>query len=202
MPYKDKEKQKEYMKDYNKQYEKDNPEKVKKTKRRYRENNPQKIKEIGKCYRKNNAEKEKERHFQWNKNNREWINKYYRNRGKTDLKFNLNKKIRCLIWQSLKGNKNGRHWENLVNYTLNDLIKHLKKTIPEGYCWRDYIKGKLHLDHITPIRAFIFGTPEDEEFKQCWSLYNLRLLPAEENRLKQDKIINPILLGFLLSEVK
>ena len=74
--------------------------------------------------------------------------------------------------------------------------------MPKGYCWQDCLEGKLHIDHIIPIKAFIFNKPEDEEFKQCWSLHNLRLLPAEENLSKSDNITNPVLLKLLLEEIK
>ena len=55
------------------------------------------------------------------------------------------------IRKSLKSNKEGRHWEGLVGYTLKDLIRRLKKTVPSGYTWQDFLEGKLHVDHIIPI---------------------------------------------------
>ena len=163
-----------------------------------------------------NRKKKLKQNIEWNKDNpertKEITAKYYlknkdkiaknhrlymKYKCKKDLKFNLNHRISKEIYVSLKGNKSGKHWEDLVGYTVNDLMKYLKKTIPKGYNWIDYLKGKLHIDHIIPIRAFIFARPEDEEFKQCWNLYNLRLLEAKENILKKDSITNPILLGLL-----
>lgn len=138
--------------------------------------------------------------------NRENINKK-RNirantRRRTDLKFNLIDKMHSMLNHSLKGNKNGLHWEKIVGYKLNDLIKRLKKTMPIGCTWKDFLKGKLHIDHIIPIRAFVFKNPEDEELKQCWSLDNLRLLDCNENILKNDSINNPILLGLILKNCR
>ena len=118
------------------------------------------------------------------------------------LKYRVNSNIHKAIWKSLKGNKMGRRWESLVNYTLNDLKKRLNKTMPEDNTWNDFMEGNLHIDHILPIKLFQFKTPEDKEFKQCWSLYNLRLLPAKENLSKNANITNPILLGLLLKETK
>jgi len=193
-----KEKQKEYKKRYREKY----PEKYRKSLKRWRENNSEYCKE----YQKNKYIENKERYSeisqQWRKNNLErW--KKYQNwwqeiQRKTNLKYNLNKKIRHAICQSLRGNKNGWHWEDLVGYTLDGLKKHLNKTMPEGYTWKDYLEGKLHIDHIIPIRVFEFKTPNDKEFKQCWDLYNLRLLTKEQNLLKNDSVNNPILLGLLL----
>ena len=209
--------QKEYMKKYNKQYRKDNPEKKKhwyeknpeymkeyqkqwyiKNKERlsekykkYRKENHELIKEWRRIYYEENREKVIERNKQWQKDNSNCISKYLRNKRRTDLKFNLNRKILGAIYKSLRGNKKGRHWEDLVGYTLSDLIKRLKKTMPEGYTWKDYLKGRLHIDHIIPISAHNFTRAEHTDFKRCWALKNLRLLPAKENLIKNDKLFEP-----------
>jgi len=203
------EKIKEYKKlwyknnpEYDKQYYKDHPRDCSDYHKGWYKNNTERENEKHRQFNKANYKKLKEYKEQWLKNNPKYMGEYERNRRKIDLKFNLNRKIKDMMSHSLKGNKRGRHWESLVNYTLNDLIKRLKKTMPRGYTWQDYLKGKLHIDHIIPIRAFEFEIPEDKEFKQCWNLYNLRLLSVEENILKGDKIINPILLNLLFNEVK
>ena len=118
-------------------------------------------------------------------------NKYTKNKRKTDLKYNLNRRIGNAIWWILKNNKNGRHWEDLVGYTTDDLIKRLLKTMPSGYDWDDLLRGKLHIDHIIPISAFNFTDTRHIDFKRCWALNNLRLLPAKENLIKGSKLIRP-----------
>ena len=40
-------------------------------------------------------------------------NKYLRNKRKTDLKYNLNCKVRKTIWKSLRGSKDGNKWQDL-----------------------------------------------------------------------------------------
>jgi len=162
--------------------------------KKWRENNPIKAKIINK--RCNDKRRKNSKYKSWCKT---YARKYMRNRLRIDLKFNLSHRIKKSIWETLNRNKNGNHWENIVGYTLKSLIKRLKTTIPKRYSWQDFLNGKLQIDHIIPIRAFVFDSPEDEEFKQCWSLGNLRLLPTEENILKKDKIINPILLGLLIT---
>ena len=92
---------------------------------------------------------------------------------------------------SIKGNKNGRHWETLIGYKLNDLIKHLKSTMSKGYTWQNYLEGKLHIDHKIPISVFNFSKPEHPDFRRCWALSNLQLLPAKENIVKRDKLTKP-----------
>jgi hypothetical protein len=122
---------------------------------------------------------------------KEFINRYYLQRRKIDLKFNLNGRISVAMGHSLKGNKAGRHWEDLVGYTLDDLLKRLKKTMPQGYNWQNYLDGELHIDHIIPISAFNFTKTEHIDFKRCWALGNLRLLLAMKNWKKHAKLDKP-----------
>jgi len=197
---------KEKRKEKNKQYREKHHEKELKRKRLYYRNNLEKIKEDSKQYYNKNSKEMQERMYQWRKNNPgymyQWrknnpgyMYQWRKNNHRTDLKFNLNDRMRRAINHSLKGNKNGRHWETLVGYTLDDLVKRLKKTMPEGYCWEDCINGRLHLDHKIPISVFNFEKPEHIDFKRCWDLKNLQLLPARENLIKSNKLEKPFQLS-------
>ena len=146
----------------------------------WRKNNPETEKEIKRRYRKKHRSERCEYNQQWRKG------KY-----KTDLKFNLNSKISKSVRKSLKGNKAGRHWESLVGYTVKDLKKRLQSTMPEGYNWQDFLQGKLHIDHITAKKYYNFTKYEHIDFKNCWALSNLQLLPAEENLIKGAKLYKP-----------
>lgn len=187
----------------NKQWRKNNPEKQKEMAKRYRLKNSKEISEKRKIYYQNNSEEEKEstRRWQknnpekvneysknWTKNNREKVNKYKKNRRKDDLIFRLNENIGNVIRQSLKENKKGRHWETFVNYTLDELKKHLESTMPEGYTWEDYLAGGLHIDHKIPKSIFNITSAKSKGFQKCWALENLQFLPALENIRKADKL--------------
>ena len=108
-----------------------------------------------------------------------------------DLKFNLNCRMSCMIWYSLKGNKNGKRWQDLVGYTTEDLKKRLKSTMSPHHNWNDYLEGKLHIDHIMPKSVFNFTDSNHVDFKRCWALSNLQLLPAEENLKKSNHLTKP-----------
>jgi hypothetical protein len=97
--------------------------------------------------------------------------------------------MRSGITDSLRNNKNGCHWENLVGYTLSDLKDHLQKKFLPGMNWENY--GKWHVDYIVPISAFNFNKSEHLDFKRCWALKNLRPLWAKENLRKGNKINQP-----------
>jgi len=204
---------KEYMKEYHKKNKEkhkiwieNNREKIRESDRLYYKNNTKKVNEknkrwaiknmekvniIKRRWDKNNPKKKSEINKLYSINNRIKINESNRNRRKTNLNVNINRRMTTAIGLSLKGNKRGRKWETLVGYTLNDLIKRLKKTIPEGYTWQDFLEGRLHIDHIVPKKVFNFSRPEHIDFKRCWALNNLQLLPARENILKGAKLSRP-----------
>ena len=178
-----------------KQWRIDNPERAKATRENHYLNNKSKILKQTKQWQKDNPDKRKEISKRYIKNHRleiyirtgNWLN-YKR---KTDLKYSLDHRISESIRRSLKNNKAGRHWEDLVGYNLKDLIKRLEKTMPESYTWQDYLEGKLQIDHIVPISIFNYSKPEHPDFKRCWALENLRLLPARENLIKKAKLEKP-----------
>ncbi|MBA7543245.1 hypothetical protein ES705_35575 [subsurface metagenome] len=181
--------------EYAKQYLENNPEKVKENQKQWYEDNRKRERGKQKQYYINNREKVIKQSREWRKNNPEKMKNFqkewYKNKYKTDLKFNLNSKIAIAICISLKGNKAGRKWESLTGYNSADLIKRLNNTMPVGHTWQDFLSGELHIDHKIPISAFNFTRPEHADFKRCWALNNLRLLPAKENLIKHNKLDRP-----------
>ena len=83
------------------------------------------------------------------------------------------------IWEALKGRKASRRWEELVGYTVGDLMKHLENRFEPWMTWKNY--GKWHIDHIKPKSLFQYETAEDPEFRKCWSLENLQPLEMGAN---------------------
>jgi hypothetical protein len=175
-----------------------NSERAKENNFKYRKENLEKIKKHELYYRKINLKKcleqDKKRTQRWKIKNPEKAKNVQRKANakyRRTIKGYISKNIGTGIWRSLHKNKNGAHWESLVGYTMGDLKKRLIKTIPKGYTLQDYIKGKLHIDHIIPISAFNYQTAGDLDFKQCWGLKNLQLLPATDNMSKKAKIKEP-----------
>jgi hypothetical protein len=116
--------------------------------------------------------------------------RYATTKGK--LSHNLSRGIAL----SLNGNKSGRHWEDLVGFTLSELKTHLEKHFLPGMTWENY--GSWHIDHQIPIAAFNFSSPEHFDFKKCWSLKNLRPLWAKDNIIKKDRLDKPFQPSLLL----
>ena len=94
----------------------------------------------------------------------------------------LNNNMRVGMNESLqKGTKAGRHWETLVDFTIDQLKTHIEKLFKPGMTWENYGTA-WHIDHKIPIAAFNFERPEDIDFRICWSLKNLQPLEASINR--------------------
>ncbi|MCK9597718.1 MAG: HNH endonuclease [Sphaerochaeta sp.] len=112
-------------------------------------------------------------------------------RFRSNPKARVNARMASAMGASLKGNKRGRSWEKLAGYTCDQLIKHLKGTMPEGYSWSDFMGGDLEIDHVIPQAVFNFSSPSHIDFKRCWDIKNLQLLPARKNRQKGARIDAP-----------
>lgn len=173
--------------EYRKEYYQKNKEKVIKWHEKYRKKYPKRINARGLKWRENNPEKVKAmRRMIYAK-----LDKGKRNmRLRTDWLNNpdrrINVCIRSLIWRSLKDGKNGRHWEDLVGYSINDLKKHLESQFKEGMSWDNY--GQWHIDHVIPISIFKIENEKSKGFKKAWALENLRPMWAKDNMKKHNKL--------------
>jgi len=130
--------------------------------------------------------------YQRNKRKILEINKRYKEkRLKIAPQFRLNTNISTYIRISLKGDKQRRHWENLVGYNLVTLKHHIENQFESWMTWDNYGK-KWHIDHIKPVCSFQYTTTNDIEFKNCWALSNLRPLAAELNlkKAQEDKLLS------------
>ncbi|MFC1454124.1 hypothetical protein ACFLQL_02990, partial [Verrucomicrobiota bacterium] len=123
----------------------------------------------------------------WDAKNKAYYKKYNRKLYST-VKGKLNCNMSGSIRKALKGNKVGRHWENLVGYTIAELKQHLEAKFKSGMTWNNYGVYGWHIDHIIPKDFFKFTSEKDVEFQYCWSLNNLQPLWAKDNLKKQNKI--------------
>lgn len=141
-------------------------------------------------YNKDWRRKNKERIAAYQKNHREEHKESYNARFRAyrrkNPKYALSHSIALSVWYSLRDSKNRHHWEDLVGYILEDLVRHLEALFKEGMNWENY--GAWHIDHKIPIAAFNFTKPEDTDFKRCWALANLQPLWKIENLKKSNKI--------------
>ncbi len=156
--------------------------------KRYYQDNKEGLKEYSRQYHQNNKESIKECTKQYHQDHKEQERVYWKKRHRENPKFRLNACMSSGIGRSLRYrniSKNGRHWESLVDFNLEELIIHLEGLFQLEMTWKN--QGKWHLDHIKPISLFNFESINDPEFKECWNLDNLQPLWAEDNIRKSNK---------------
>lgn len=106
----------------------------------------------------------------------------------TDPLHRLSNNIRGNMYHALKTKKNGRKWEYLVGYTLQDLVNHLTPLLGENMTWDNY--GSVwHVDHVIPKSWFKYESTEDAKFKECWALSNLQPKLKLDNILKGNRFV-------------
>jgi len=162
-----------------------NPERQKAYEEKFHAAHP----ERGKEYRQRSKEKNPEAYQRWyNRGNK---------KRRATLKGKLCDNVASNLYQSLKGDKEGKRTFEILGYTYKQLKQRLTRTMPDGFSWQDYMAGKLHLDHKVPISVFNFKKTTDIDFRRCWALKNLQLLPAIDNikkGAKLDKHFQPSLI--------
>jgi hypothetical protein len=166
---------KEQRQKYYKNWELKNLKKVRLKNKEWSKNHRDKCRAWAHSWRKRNLDKANEQ-----------AKKRYRKRC-LSVSFRISKRISRGIWQAIRENKNGRHWETLVGFTLVDLKKHIESQFVGGMNWEAFMRGEIHIDHKIPRSRFRYKKPEDMEFKLCWSLDNLQPLWANDNLEKNDK---------------
>ena len=187
-----KEEYKDYFKEYyikNKEkrqiYEKTrrakHKDKLKAQSNEYYAKNKTVIKKAQKIYNSKRKEKTKLYNKEYRLSHKDEINAQKLLKQKSSPKDRLNHSIRNAIRISLNGNKNGRHWESIVGYTLTQLINRLEKQFTENMAWDNYGKDGWWIDHKIPISAFNFTKPEHTDFKKAWALKNLQPMWGIEN---------------------
>lgn len=193
---------------YNKQYRSKNVDKIKKLKSIYEENHKEKIDQYYKTY--NDTHKEKRKQYynsaknevkEYQKKNRSSIikkrNERERRKRKTDLSFVLRKDISSRILSVIKshgGSKNRKSIIDYLSYSIQELKEHLEKQFEPWMTWKNHGKYNAkvwgdndqatwtwQIDHIIPQSKLPYSSMQDDNFKKCWALSNLRPLSAKQN---------------------
>lgn len=125
---------------------------------------------------------------------REIKNKRKQKRRKEDPAYRLRENISVEIRDILKQHKAKRSFLTYLNYSLKDLKLHIESLFEPWMNWNNQGKYKnwndndlstwtWQLDHIIPHSTLKYTSMEDDNFKKCWDLDNLRPLSAKQNVL-------------------
>jgi hypothetical protein len=132
-------------------------------------------------------------------NNKDKVNstsrKNYQNNFHIRLRKVLSSSIRISLFDN-NGTKNGSSILTVLQYSIADLKLHLEKLFEPWMNWNNYgIYSRetwddndqntwtWQIDHILPQADLPFSSMEDENFKKCWQLENLRPYSAKQNLL-------------------
>lgn len=159
-------------------------------------------------YRKSASEKIKEYHINYRLLNKEKLKinkrKYDKNAYYQNPKFKIRILISNSIFSFLKKKKRVKQqscWKFLP-FSKEQLKQHLESLFEPWMNWNNHGQYKLkvwddqdqstwtwQIDHIIPHSSFHYSSMEDEDFKICWSLNNLRPLNSKQNLLESNRKI-------------
>jgi hypothetical protein len=211
---------KDCLKKRSKNWAKNNPDKKKESDKKFREDNIEYLKQQKKDYIENNKNVVAARKKEWYNLNKERIlkdrleyratHKEQRNiqdceRRKNDPVYRLRTNMSKVINQRLKDidSSKGGSIIKYLSYSFKELKIHLEQQFEPWMTWNNYGRYDVQIwndnntatwtwqiDHIMPQSLLPYSSMEDDNFKKCWSLENLRPLSAKQN----------ILLGTALSK--
>lgn len=162
--------------------------------RNYRSNNKLIISKFKKEYYKNNKELIRAYQFKNKIRIQNSVNKQRCGRRKNDPFYRLRTYVSNIVRSVLKTNKNNNGtWKN-ISYTPQVLKEHLESRFEPWMNWQnhgryvpnvwddeDQSTWTWQLDHIIPQSDLPYSSMEDDNFKKCWDLENLRPLSSKQN---------------------
>jgi len=196
---------KDNIKAKSKLWEKANPDKVKSYYKTYRQRNGDKIRARGRELYLENREVLREKSREYYANNSAKIKKYkkrmyaknkesYRKRlrvweskrYKTDPIFKLKKLLRNSVHNVIIGKYKSAPTLKLLGCTIKGFKEYFESKFTEGMAWSKFLRGEIHIDHITPCASFDLTKPEQQQI--CFHYTNLQPLWARDNMSKGAKL--------------
>jgi hypothetical protein len=113
--------------------------------------------------------------------------------------FRIRRSISHFIWRTLNNNNSSKDGESCLKYlgySIEELKIHLENQFEPWMIWDNhgkYIKSQWNdndqdtwtwnIDHIIPQSDLPYSSMEDDNFKKCWALTNLRPLSSKQNNI-------------------
>lgn len=90
-----------------------------------------------------------------------------------------------IIRSAIRRNGCSKTVEQILGYSIEDLKRHIERQFTKGMTWEKFLAGQIHIDHIIPQADF--NLDDDDEWKACWNISNLRPMWGVQNLSKQHK---------------
>ncbi len=182
-------------------FRKHNKDIIKKRQRNYYMKNKLEISKKNKSYYVNNKAKITEQKQKYYLTNKDKINAhklgYQKIREYNDPIFKLRRRVSNMVYIAIKkfgATKNNLSILNFLPYTIAELKIHLEKQFETWMSWNnwgnfnakswndnDSATWTWNIDHVIPQSDLPYSSMEDENFKKCWALNNLRPYSAKQN---------------------
>jgi len=131
--------------------------------------------------------------------NRQRINAWRCKKEKENRDTNPAYKMRIYVSNSIhrclkknSGSKGGISCLTKIDYSINELKKHLESQFESWMNWDNYgvykTDGKKtwQIDHIIPQSKLLYNSMDHPNFKKCWALSNIRPLESYSNLIKSN----------------
>lgn len=158
------------------------------SRKEYYAKNREQIVEYMRAWRERNAEQVQEYMRNWRKENWPELLKRKQAYERSNKWAMLRRRVGTLVRKSLKEGKRGRSLESVLGYTCQELASHIEKQFTKGMTWERFANGEIHIDHIVPVSHLRPECVEDDSFKACWALANLRPVWAKDNLAKAARL--------------
>jgi len=186
-----------------KQYRLENIDSIKLQDKIFRNKHKNKRNNASKIYYANNIDAKKKYDKKYYLNNKKKIILNHNEHNKIKRKININFRLRSIISVAIgtglkkqNSSKNNKSCLKYLDYTMQELKVHLEKQFEPWMNWTNHGKYNVNLwndndsstytwqiDHIIPQSKLLYISMEDESFKKCWALKNLRPYSAKTNLL-------------------
>jgi hypothetical protein len=121
---------------------------------------------------------------------------YQKQRRKKDPIFKLRQNISNIINQALKKQDSSKFGKSIIQYlpyTIDEFRKYIELQFEDWMNWDNYgrtnnYKRTWQIDHIIPQSLLPFASMEEDNFRKCWALENLRPMESFANIKKSNKI--------------
>lgn len=194
-------------KEYQREYYRKNKDRIIARQKQYNENKREERLQYAQSYYENNKESVLDRQKKHQSQNRveetKYHNDYVKRRSMVDPAFKLRNNISSTVYAALKSNGASKHGKSILEYlpySFQELKVHLESQFEPWMTWdnwgvhssakydnNDPSTWTWNIDHIIPQSKLPYISMEDENFKKCWALENLRPMLSKANLEKGDK---------------
>jgi hypothetical protein len=101
---------------------------------------------------------------------------------RTNINRNISSRLRIRINAVIRYGKKSAPTEKLLGCTVPVLRKHLEGLFTPDMNWEEFLKGRIHIDHIIPCAAFDLSVPQNQ--LECFHYSNLQPLWGRDNLRK------------------